>query len=120
MLDGSCHVTILGLDDDLVKPQNPIPSRKTDGANMVTVPECHSSTMAANYIVDGPVNIGDVSSGPVVTMCERPTRQEVGGGATISATAEVTRAEPRTGAAAGLPGLTGLHPEGGLIQFPIN
>ena len=43
IVDGSCHVTILGPDCDLVKSQNPILRRKTDVANMVTVPKCHSS-----------------------------------------------------------------------------
>ena len=123
MVDGPCRVTILGLDDDLVKSLNPTSCRKTGGVDMVTVPEWQSSSMTSGYIVDGPVNTGDVSSGPVVTMCERPGGQVVGGGATISATAEVTRAEPRAGAAAGLPGLPGLPgplPEGGLLQYPIN
>jgi len=123
MVDGSCRVTIMGLDDDLIKSQNFIPSRKTNGVGMATVPESHSSTMTAKCIADGPVNTGDVTSDPVVTMCERPGRQVVGSGAAISATAGVPCAEARVDAAAvllGRPGLPGPHPEGGLLQYPIN
>ena len=120
MADDSCRVTILGLDDDLIKSQNHISSRKTDRFDMVTVPERHLSTVTAIHNVEGPMNTGDASSGTVAAMCERPGRQVVWGGATISATAEVTRAEPRAGAAAGLPGLPGPLPEGGLLQYPIN
>jgi hypothetical protein len=43
-----------------------------------------------------------------------------GGGAALSATAEAPRAELQADAAAGLPGLPGPHPEGGLLQYPIN
>ena len=120
MVDGPCRVTTLGLDDDLIKSQNHISSRKTDRVDMVTVPERHLSTVTAIHNVEGPMNTGDASSGTVAAMCERPGRQVVGGGATISATAEVTRAEPRAGAAAGLPGLPGPHPGGGLIQYTVN
>ena len=123
MVDGPCRVTTIDLDGDLVKSQNFIHSRKTNGVGMTTVPESHSSTMTAKCIADGPVNTGDVTSDPLVTMCERPGRQVVGSGAAISATAGVPCAEARVDAAAGLlgrPGLPGPHPEGGLLQYLIN
>ena len=113
MVDGPCRVTILGLDDDLIKSQNFIHSRKTNGAGVTTVPESQSYTVTALCIADGPVNIGDVTSDPVVTMCERPGHQVAGNGAAISSTAGVPCAEARVDAAAGLlgrPGLPGPHP----------
>ena len=87
------------------------------------MPECHSSTVTAIHNVESLMSTGDVSPGTVTAMNERPGRQVVGGGATLSATAEAPWAELQADAAAGLPGLPGLPgplPGGGLIQYTIN
>jgi hypothetical protein len=123
MVDGPCRVTTIDLDGDLVKSQNFIPSHKKNGVGMTTMPEYHSSNMTAKCIADSSVNTSDIPPDPVVIMCERPGRQVVGSGGTISTTAEAPCAEPQADAAAGLPGMPGLpgpHPEGGLLRYPIN
>ena len=76
--------------------------------------------MTTSYIAGGPTTSGNVPSDHVVAICERSGRQLDGGGVTTSATAEATRAGTWTGAAAGLPGLPGTLPAGGLTQYSVN
>ena len=123
MMNGPCRVTTKDPDVDLVESQNHMLSRKTDRVGIVSVPECHSNTVTTMHNVESLMSTGDVPPGTVTAMSERPGRQMVGGGATLSATAEAPCAELQADAAAGLlgrPGLPGPHPEGGLLRYPIN
>ena len=126
MMNNPCRVTTKDLDADLVESQNHMLSRKTDRVGIVSVPECYSSTVTTMHNVQSLMSTGDASPGTVTAMSERQGRQVVGGGAALSATAEAPCAELQADAAAGLlglpglPGLPGPHPEGGLLQYPIN